>query len=108
MRTVVVLPAPFGPRKAVTTPGRTVALRSSTAHVGPNRLVRPSKTSVEAASVRRSMSSRLPVNLQQAGADADEHEHPDADRDPPGDHGPEDGREQDDGHVDAQRQHDPP
>src|SRR3954463_5159399 len=100
MRSVVVLPAPFGPRKAVTTPGRTVALRSSTAQVGPNCLVRPSKTSVEASSVPRFMTSRFPVRLQQAGADAD--------RDPAGDHGPEDGREQDDDHVVAQRQRDRP
>ena len=39
MRIVVVLPAPFGPRKPVTCPGRTVKLRSSTAVTAPNRLV---------------------------------------------------------------------
>ena len=42
IRMVVVLPAPFGPRKPVTWPGRTVKLRSSTAVTGPNRLVSPS------------------------------------------------------------------
>ena len=36
---VVVLPAPFGPRKPVTWPGRTVKLRLSTAVTEPNRLV---------------------------------------------------------------------
>jgi hypothetical protein len=36
---VVVLPAPFGPRKPVTWPGRTVKVRSSTAVTGPDRLV---------------------------------------------------------------------
>ena len=35
---VVVLPAPFGPRKPVTRPGRTVKLSPSTAVTGPNRL----------------------------------------------------------------------
>ncbi len=41
MRRDVVLPAPFGPRKPVTTPGSTVKLRSSTACTSPNRLVAP-------------------------------------------------------------------
>ncbi len=36
------LAAPFGPRKPVTTPGRTVKVRSSTAVFVPKRLVRPS------------------------------------------------------------------
>jgi hypothetical protein len=35
MRIVVVFPAPLGPRKPVTIPGRTVKLRSSTATVSP-------------------------------------------------------------------------
>ena len=35
MRMVVDLPEPFGPRKPVTTPGRTSKLRSSTARVVP-------------------------------------------------------------------------
>ena len=39
---VVVLPAPFGPRKPVTRPGRTVKLRSSTAVTAPKRLLSPS------------------------------------------------------------------
>src|SRR4051795_2177336 len=41
MRSVVVLPAPFGPRKPVTWPGSTVAERSETAATVPNRLVSP-------------------------------------------------------------------
>ena len=52
IRMVVVLPAPFGPRKPVTWPGRTVKLRSSTAVTGPNRLVSPS-TSIRPVSVMR-------------------------------------------------------
>src|SRR4029077_19103902 len=39
MRIVVDFPAPFGPRKPVTVPGRTVNVRSETAVVGPYRLV---------------------------------------------------------------------
>jgi hypothetical protein len=35
IRMVVVLPAPFGPRKPVTRPGRTVNDRSSTASLSP-------------------------------------------------------------------------
>ena len=35
IRMVVVLPAPFGPRKPVTCPGRTVKLRPSTAVTEP-------------------------------------------------------------------------
>jgi hypothetical protein len=41
IRMVVVFPDPFGPTKPVTTPGRTVKLRSSTASVWPYRFVRP-------------------------------------------------------------------
>jgi hypothetical protein len=37
---VVVFPAPFGPRKPVTTPGRTEKERSLTAMVEPQRLTR--------------------------------------------------------------------
>ena len=40
MRMVVVLPAPFGPRKACTSPVRTVRSRPSRATVRPNDLVR--------------------------------------------------------------------
>ena len=39
MRIVVDFPAPFGPRKPVTVPGRTVNVRSETAVVGPYCLV---------------------------------------------------------------------
>src|SRR5438874_9900560 len=39
IRIVVDFPAPFGPRKPVTVPGRTVNVRSVTAVVGPYRLV---------------------------------------------------------------------
>src|SRR5882757_3696277 len=41
IRIVVDLPAPFGPRKPVTTPGRTVKVRWSTAVLSPYRLVSP-------------------------------------------------------------------
>jgi hypothetical protein len=41
MRSVVVLPAPFGPRKPTIRPGSTVNDRSSTARVSPNRFVSP-------------------------------------------------------------------
>ncbi len=40
IRSVVVLPAPFGPRKPVIVPSRTLKLRSSTATVFRNRFVR--------------------------------------------------------------------
>src|SRR5690349_17451145 len=39
---VVVLPAPLGPRTAVTVPAPTVRSRPSTAVLGPYRLTRPS------------------------------------------------------------------
>ena len=38
---VVVLPAPFGPRKACTSPARTVRSRPSSAVAAPNRLRSP-------------------------------------------------------------------
>src|SRR4051812_27408895 len=41
IRSVVVFPAPFGPRKAVMCPRSTVKERSSTATVDPNRLLTP-------------------------------------------------------------------
>src|SRR6476620_5160334 len=41
MRSVVVLPLPFGPRNPVTRPGSTSKSRWSTAVNEPNRLVRP-------------------------------------------------------------------
>jgi hypothetical protein len=40
-RMVVDFPAPFGPRKPVTMPGRTVKVRPSTASLSPYRLVKP-------------------------------------------------------------------
>src|SRR5204862_5451548 len=40
VRTIVVLPAPFGPRKPKTSPRATVNDTSSKARRGPNRLVR--------------------------------------------------------------------
>ena len=39
MRSVVVFPAPLGPRNPVTVPSATSKLRSSTARTSPNRLV---------------------------------------------------------------------
>src|SRR5687767_4975039 len=47
MRSVVVLPAPLGPRKPVIRPGSTLKERVSTAVKPPNRLVR-SRTSIRA------------------------------------------------------------
>src|ERR1700692_1797919 len=44
-RMVVVLPAPFGPRKPVTLPGSMPNVRSSTAVLSPYRFVRP-RTSI--------------------------------------------------------------
>src|SRR6185437_11311112 len=44
-RIVVVLPAPFGPRKPVTLPDSIPNVRLSTAVLGPYRLVRP-RTSI--------------------------------------------------------------
>src|SRR5580693_3753507 len=44
-RMVVVLPAPFGPRKPVTLPGSMPNVRSSTAVLAPYRFVRP-RTSI--------------------------------------------------------------
>ena len=44
-RIVVVLPAPFGPRKPVTLPGSMPNDRSSTAILAPYRFVRP-RTSI--------------------------------------------------------------
>src|SRR6478736_6191578 len=41
IRIVVVLPAPLGPRKPVTTPGSMTQVKSSTARVRPNTLVSP-------------------------------------------------------------------
>src|SRR5436853_1848842 len=46
MRIVVVLPAPFGPIRPKTRPGRTCKLRSLTAVNPPKRLVTRSRTSV--------------------------------------------------------------
>jgi len=42
LNSVAGLPAPFGPRKPVTTPGSTTKLSPSTAVLSPYRLVRPS------------------------------------------------------------------
>jgi hypothetical protein len=55
IRSVVVLPAPFGPRKAVTEPGRMLAVRSSTATVAPNRLVSPRSSIVAVISASSSL-----------------------------------------------------
>src|SRR4051812_30112229 len=41
IRSVVVFPAPFGPRKPVTEPGSTVKVRSDTAWTGPKDLESP-------------------------------------------------------------------
>ena len=52
IRSVVVLPAPFGPRKPVIRPLGTSKERSSTAVARPNRFVR-FRTSINARSLRR-------------------------------------------------------
>src|SRR5215467_2548847 len=52
IRIVVDLPAPFGPRKPVTTPGGTTKSSPSTASVSPYRLLRFS-TSIIACSLHR-------------------------------------------------------
>ena len=48
MRSVVVFPAPFGPRKPVTVPGSSANDRSSTATSLPKRLVSESATTTGA------------------------------------------------------------
>src|SRR5579875_1651559 len=48
MRSVVVLPAPLGPRNPVTRPGSTVKVRSLTAATLPNRLLSPRTSTVPA------------------------------------------------------------
>jgi hypothetical protein len=44
IRSVVVFPAPFGPRNPVTSPGAALKLSPSTAVTRPNRFVRPETT----------------------------------------------------------------
>jgi hypothetical protein len=44
IRSVVVFPAPLGPRNPVIEPGSTVKLRSSTAFTAPKRLLNPEAT----------------------------------------------------------------
>src|SRR5664279_2708279 len=46
MRSVVVLPAPFGPRKPVTDPGWTVKLSRSTARMLPRKTLVSSSTTI--------------------------------------------------------------
>ena len=48
MRSVVVLPAPFGPRKPVTEPGSTVKLSRSTARTLPPKTLLRSSTTMRA------------------------------------------------------------
>src|SRR5690348_4358345 len=65
IRIVVVLPAPFGPRKPVTRPGRTVKLRSSSAVNGPKRLLsRPTSIMPRLPSARRGAGRRRRARLQ--------------------------------------------
>jgi hypothetical protein len=52
IRIVVDFPAPFGPRKPVTVPGRTVNVRSETAVAGPYRFV-SAWISIQTATRRR-------------------------------------------------------
>ena len=53
MRSVVVLPAPFGPRKPVIRPGSIAKLSSSTAMVEPKRFVSPRTSSGGASGISR-------------------------------------------------------
>src|SRR5688500_2328977 len=69
---VVDLPEPFGPRKPVTCPARTVKLRPSTATVLPYRLVRPC-TSIMAMSVSSSVSAYLHGTDRPDGAESGYH-----------------------------------
>ena len=52
MRNVVVLPAPFGPSRPVTTPSAAEKETSSTATTGPNSLCKP-RTSITAKAPRK-------------------------------------------------------
>ena len=56
---VVDFPAPFGPRKPVTIPGRTVKVRPSTASLSPYRLVNP-RASIISGSLLGSGPSSVP------------------------------------------------
>src|SRR5215831_5497770 len=51
-RIVVVLPAPFGPRKPVTLPGSMPNVRSSTATLSPYRFVSPRTSIMETGPLR--------------------------------------------------------
>jgi len=63
IRTVVVLPAPFGPRNPNTSPYPTSNETSSTATRSPKRLVRCSTTSAEPLIARQ-----LPIATHDAGS----------------------------------------
>ena len=56
-RSVVVLPAPLGPRNAVTPPGPTVAVKPVTVETAPKRFVRPSKVSVAVTACQPSVAA---------------------------------------------------
>src|SRR5438105_4218172 len=57
-RTVVVFPAPLGPRKPNTSPVETSKLTSSSAVLCPNRLVRP-RARIAVSTVTTSVSTRV-------------------------------------------------
>src|SRR5579859_709019 len=61
MRSVVVFPAPLGPRNPVTRPGRTTNDRSSTARTPLYRLVRPD-TAINPSVVSRAVDARPPLS----------------------------------------------
>src|SRR5579859_4724262 len=69
-RIVVLLPAPFGPRKPVTWPGRTAKLSPSTAVTAPKRLTSWSTSIIEAPS------GRVGPRLEQAGFDGVDRDQP--------------------------------
>ena len=81
IRIVVVFPAPFGPRKPVTWPGRTVKLRPSTAVTGPNRLIscrprsRPLRARLAAGACEAALPERIRHSPGPARAVPDDLDH---------------------------------
>ena len=64
---VVDLPAPFGPRKATTSPGATVRSRESTATTGPKVLRRPRTRTAGLSGVGPAGPAAAPVMTGEAG-----------------------------------------
>src|SRR5690554_6017826 len=72
IRRLVVLPAPFGPSRAYSSPVRTVSRRSSTASLEPNLFVSPVVCRADMVSATRFAPNRQPFlsfhDLNQRGA----------------------------------------